>query len=78
MPWVMQVRITKAGKRHGEIIEVPADELPDGVGFATRKECKDFYRRPDNAPPIWLDQPAKPKLEASGPRRKRGRKREET
>lgn len=54
MAWVRQVRIGKSGKPHGEIVEVQDAELPDGVGFATRRECKDFYRRPINAPPIYL------------------------
>jgi hypothetical protein len=54
MAWVRQVRIGKSGKPHGEILEVPDCELPDGVGFPTRKACKDFYRRQVNQRPIWL------------------------
>lgn len=62
MPWVRSCRITKAGHVHCVIEEVDAAELPDGVGFPTRAACKAFYRRKDNAKPIWLED------ELSGPR----------
>lgn len=54
--FVMQARLGKSGRPHCELVELPADELPDGVGFTTRADCKRFHKRPVNAPPIWIEE----------------------